>query len=137
MSIHFNRRLFLDGKDETIRLVPPRLETQVSISPGGELVIVHWAWISDEVTYATMPQWNRKAEKVQAADKPTVEVRVKGESSPVVSTAMESNCLGYGWRKPISLPERLGKGTELLITVTHKTGDLFGEPSITTSYLIQ
>lgn len=137
LAVHFNRDLFQEGKDETIRLVPPRLETQVSLSPGGELVVLHWAWISDEVTYATMPQWNQNTGKVHAADEPTIEVQVNGEAAPVVSTVMESNCLGFGWRKAISLPERLGKGTALLITVTHKTGDLFGDPSITSSYLIE
>ncbi len=107
MAVMFNTPLFKDGRDVTIRLIRPALETRVTGS-GQDISIHQWAWITEDVGYATMPRWNRDKDKLVAAQNPTVEIRVKGHATPIVSTVMENGCLGYGWRHLCFPPEGFG-----------------------------
>lgn len=136
LSVLFSRPLFREGNDVTLKLNKPTMEVRVSGS-GKEISIHQWAWIAKDIGYATMPCWDRVADRVVAAENPTIEIREKGISKPIFTAVMKNGCLGYGWLACASLPKDIAKGTELSITIIHKTGDLFGEISTTTAYVVK
>ena len=135
-SVLFTKPLFKDSNSVAIRLNHPIVEVHVHTLEDG-LRIRYWTWVTQDVAYSTMPRWDREADKLVAAENPTVEIRLKGGSKPIASDVMAKNRSGYGWHTLVSLPKEVAAGTELSITIALDTGDLFGRLSADMQHIVK
>jgi hypothetical protein len=136
-SILFDRLLFQDDRDATLRLDKPTLG--LSIRGGRALRIHHCAWIAEKVCYGDMPNWNEKEKRLACARRPIVVItRDNAPSRTLVTETMRAGgfCYGCGWFAFPELPRDIKNGETVIVTVSHDTGDLWGRLAITSKHTV-